>query len=612
MKKIARYLLITGCIVLFIFLLLPFLGLPTISDTPQQAALAPQIFTSNPLSEIARRIASAFDKQSTPASRPSAAPALQPDGETALAAAQTDETQTPDPDEENARFFFPNQEDDWVLVRQRVPEAAQSGMHEISAKDTAYERYIKQERIARFTPAAHSAQTQSVPDSKLARLFAPVKRFFGFTDSTPARSGALSANDTLASARSAGKGGSYGRDRTAGSSGTSSSRQGRTGAIPSSGSLTDWLNTSHSADDAADLVANSLPNADASTRARAREAQRQHYTDLAAERVRADLLERSGGETPQDVLPKTAECNIREGMITQDLCFNPPAEDIQAIRNNNLDFFEKQTGQPLPPTQLTPILGVADKVSANNLIPEEWDQEDPATLYTKEIYRFMLQQSDCERNNCFWVANTTQSQEAPYPTLEDVVTGAGVDFAGDPLQKYGALYDQFVQTQVAGYRQAHPEATPEETEKFSQDVRQAAPPYVLYTQADLNTLSQQVSNTPGQDNTARPALYFADAADALPFAQMYGYNQPIFYGTTGHKLVTSSQEIPLEQRSRGLTTDLISNLWVRQGIRQEIQQDASQTALKNSLGPAVRESRQRAAKELANFNPNFSLGSFQK
>ena len=67
MKKWAKYLGLTAGIALFIFLMLPFLEPPTLNKTEtvtqEQAAAKPQIFTSNPLTEIVKRVARFFNKQ---------------------------------------------------------------------------------------------------------------------------------------------------------------------------------------------------------------------------------------------------------------------------------------------------------------------------------------------------------------------------------------------------------------------------------------------------------------------------------------------------------------------------------------------------------------------
>ena len=170
-----------------------------------------------------------------------------------------------------AEFFMQNEDGEWVLVRQRTPETSHAGMHEISVKENAYDRYVKQERLARFSPTSSAAQREEVPESKLARLFNPIKRFFGFGESAAA-TGALQG-DALASAsaRGMGKTDGFGNNARAKNplqlSKAKSMRQEmeRFNSLQNGSDrsvrLSDLVNTSRTARDAAEMVANSMyPN----------------------------------------------------------------------------------------------------------------------------------------------------------------------------------------------------------------------------------------------------------------------------------------------------------------------------------------------------------------
>ena len=635
-KKAVKYTLVTLGVALFLFLMLPFLEVPTLSSAQEPNSFVPQIFTTNPLTRLAKRLARVFGKKAPGrATRHALTDRTQPTvtrtgEEMTLARADVAnddiEIEEPaNPDEENAQFFLPGEQEDWVLVRQRAPETARSGMHELSVKDNAYDRYIKQERSARYTPAAAPRKTGSVPDSKLARLFNPIKRFFGMNGGTAARSGALDAQATFAAGN---RRGSY-------SDGIGRNTSKQTRQLPSAqdantafGTMrapnvinnavrkradrfSDLIDTNQVIQDAADLVAGSVQ--DPRARERARQQQEDKYNELAKQRLLADLLARGGEEPPQDALPETANCDIVKGMITQTegLCFPPSyLDEAQQLREENAKFFLEKTGQALPPTQLTPVLGVVDKATLQSLEPTDYDKQDPAVLYTKEIYRFMLNQNQCGANECFWVANTVQTQDEDYQTLQASIIGAGVDFSGDPLHKYETLKNQFVADQVAQYQQQHPQATQEDIEKFIKDVQRAAPPYVLYTKQDLATISQQLKEpVPGHP---QPTLYFTAASDAIPFAQTHGFNVPFSYGTQGHQLVTAGEGTTLEQRSRALITDLADNTLLRQQIHRDIQRDAGLTAVANTAAPIVEEIQEQAARELADFAKTSELGKTQK
>lgn len=641
MKKATKYTLITLGIALFIFLMLPFLETPTLSAAKQKNSFVPQIFTANPLAKIAERIARLFGKKSPSprAAAYSASAAGSPaPADNALTIARADVSDldvedddipaAPDPDEENAQFFLQGEDGEWVLVRQRMPDAAQSGMHEISIKDDAYDRYIRQERSARFTPTATQHKTAAVPDSKLARLFNPVKRFFGMGGATAAQSGALAAGGETQSAAAR-------RGSSSGGMGRNTDKQAR--QLPGAqdvhsafgnghvstvtgvqlhdrdSRLSDLIDTDQVIQDAADLVAESVQ--DPRTRQRTRREQENKYAALTKARLQADLLQRGGENPPQDALPETAHCDVVKGMITpsEGSCFPPSyLDEAQELREGNKQFFQERTGETLPPTQLTPVLGITHLSSAQQLEPTDLDKQDPSTLYTKEIYRYMLQKNNCGSNDCFWVTNTVQTSDEDYQTLQASVVGAGVDFGGDPLQKYPALKNQFVAAQVKKYQQENPQATEDDIQKFTKDVQLAAPPYVLYTKQDLTLLTRQLKNKGAANGQPQPAIYFADAADAKVFAETYGFDVPFFYGTSGHQLFAASGEITLEQRSRTLITDLTDNVLVRQQIQREIKEDASRTAVTNTATPIVEAIQEQAAQDIANFTKTLDLGKTQK
>ena len=65
-----------------------------------------------------------------------------------------------------------------MLIRQTAPEAAQRGMHDINSSDTAYDRFVRLERSAKYAvPNANAAE--QIPSSKWARLFKPINKLLG-------------------------------------------------------------------------------------------------------------------------------------------------------------------------------------------------------------------------------------------------------------------------------------------------------------------------------------------------------------------------------------------------------------------------------------------------
>ena len=228
-KRILTFSLFAVGLVLVLFLLLPFLETTapnTATDAAQAKKASPQIFTSNPLTDLVNRIARFFGKKNK-TSAPTVADnrrltAQQADQlfgvsqeENAVYASQheaTTQTGSYTTPEQYEQALFQTTDGAWVLVHQKSPEGAAHGMHEINTRDNAYDTYIKQERMARFTPTAVAPKQESLPDSRLARLFRPIKKFFGWDDSTAARTGTIGVNGSkegfvLASSERLGKNG---------------------------------------------------------------------------------------------------------------------------------------------------------------------------------------------------------------------------------------------------------------------------------------------------------------------------------------------------------------------------------------------------------------------
>lgn len=683
MKKIAKILFLAGCIALFLFLILPFLEPPSIQDgtrSDKPASVLPQIFTNNPLTRWVQRLARAWGIGQTPSQQP--APrngAAETDARYAKAyTAGTEDSAAPnvpdqapdqnqdnppaDPDQANSQFFLQGEDGEWVLVRQRAPEAAHSGMHEINVKENAYDRYVKQERLARFTPTAQQARPTEVPDSKLARLFTPIKQFFGLETPKAASSGALQAGQTqaLASARKTTRSGGIPRNTDKQARQFNRAQEAeialRSGQATPGNPLyqrvermSDLLNTHDVIQQAADSVAESaVPGTGTGNvqqqRAQIAQQQKEKYEALTKQRLVEDLAQRGATAAPQDVLPKTtANCYIDEGLLQEPLnrCMRPPEEkELNQLGQENRAHFAERTSINLPQNaQLVPILGVADSSSLNQIAPELTEETAPndAQIPTKQFYQYMLQRTPCSGASCFWVANnleaTPAQQSAAGMPLVETIQAAGLRFAGDPLQKFAKLKADFVAAQLA----AKPEATEEEKEKIRQAAEQAAPPYVLYTQEDVKQLARLAGS--GSQATS---IYFADAADARAFADQYGYDVPFFYGKDGHQVLSLIQkpaetpdsaslqlnghsfgmfninatdpgtDMALQQRARQLIDDLADNTITRQNIRREIEQDASQQVVQNTVAPAVQQLQENLKQEMSDFKQNNTIGKTQK
>lgn len=648
MKKWIKYSLIAGCIALFLFLMLPFVFPPSLDEISakqqaQQQQAKPQIFTSNPLTTLVSRIAKFFGGRKDSPSRSAFARAgrkQQGPAEEFFIAAQPTEKgsrsyMTPASTDGNEREDDrPNSENnstpknvyvvpvdnnvEWVLIRQEAPKDSPSGMHEVNIKEDPYTRYVKQERLARTAPALNPEKPQEVPDSRLARLFRPLGRFFGRKAKTTEGTQIASANGNTSAARRTGNtSNSLDRNRskqtsalpkaqdvnTAFRTTTKSDRRSSRDRIRNKVELKELVNPVYTIEQAAQLVASSAVAQPGQQSGNVYQQQVQQYEQLVADRLRAHLLALSGGAEPTDQLGKTISCHIPEGLITyRPACDTAtPENDMNQLRAQNRQHFEELTNTSLAPSKLTPVLGVAD----NNTLPQieiEEGIDQGADLNIKQMYRFMLENTDCSSKNCYWVANSEQQPQG----LAQTINAAGVDFEGDPLHKSGQIKNQFIEHELAALP---PDATDEQKEQRRAEIQQYNPPYVLYTPSDMEQLRAQLQET--QNTPEATSLYVASPEDAQHLYEVWGYNMPSFYARQAHQALTTDDQ-PLSVRSATLVNDLADHVLFMQGVMQDIQRDASQQAVGNTVGPIAQEIQDQLAREKEAFDQNNPLGKTKK
>ncbi|MBR3632070.1 MAG: hypothetical protein IKN49_03285 [Elusimicrobiaceae bacterium] len=199
-KQVGKIVVVILSVAIFFFLLLPFLE--SDSETAKEGTAkkaTPQIFTSNPLSELARKIYAMFSGKSR-----SKAPNIPPqqtnileEGENMLALAPAEAERYSAEHESDSQVStvgvtydeygeagFVNEEGEWVLIRQTAPETAERGMHEVSTTDKAYDKYVQLERSAKYIGKS-SESAAAIPESKWARLWRPIKKLFSKDEETP-------------------------------------------------------------------------------------------------------------------------------------------------------------------------------------------------------------------------------------------------------------------------------------------------------------------------------------------------------------------------------------------------------------------------------------------
>ncbi len=647
-KNISKALLFIGCVAIIVFLLLPFLETTapqkqTEASTPKKAT--PQIFTSNPLTELVNRIARLFGRKAGKSQKSPSEMTNQEaeelfgipqnNGEYADARAavenyiSTEKTPAAGANRsagfENA--YFEDEEGEWVLIQQKSPELKAPGMHEINSKDNPYESYIRQERIARFTPVAKIRKEKEVPDSKLARFFNPIKRFFGFTDDTEwIRSKQLEgdmAASNLGSSQGSGK--SRNEQGSAFNRGGNMNIQGISGRIPtaypgqqSNMPLLSYLDPQSMLDEVSNFLADSkYPNPqNEQERQKKEEYRQQRREDIFKEftlKVQERMNRLAEGKEPEDELGgmlevacsledirpvKSTQCSIGSSAVPAPAS----ADQIKQAQQENAASFQKKTGLTMPAAPIMPVLGKASR------IPEIFEEDASSIAYQKttEIYQFMYDNKNCKNESCYWVANSIQKNTE----LSDSIEAAGVKLHGDPLGKYNDIQQQFVaaklaqQQQEGGNSNLDPQTILKETEEY-------APPYIVYTMDELKLVQlQNQEAVKNKDMSAGIALYAVSAPIAKQMTDDLG-STTFFYGKDS-SLIDADQYPSFKERSEILTRDLGDQIQFFQQVFNEIKRNASREVVTEHTRAKAEEIHKQAQKERALFDKTNQLGKTER
>lgn len=633
MKKTAKIILTVCCAVLILFLLLPFLE----TQAPQQpgqtpaAKAEPQIFTSNPLTDLVKRIARFFGARGSDSSQPKAQILTAAQADAAFgtpqdgplyAAANGSEIQTQETPAalaggtSYANAYLQNDEGEWVLIRQTAPEGGTRGMHEVNVKDNAYDRYVHEERQARFTPVMRTPKSnKEVPDSALARLFNPIKHFFGF-GTTPAASGSLQADlstdaaGRLASADGLGKN----KEKQARSlpraqaggwnwAGINPVSSAEPGSAEAALEFLKLINPREEVEDVARWLADiKYPNANDPDQQAQKENFQKNRTAEGNQQVILELQEKmvrkAAGKEQTNLLQNMFDCKGKTSSVARDSCSASPdsqeeKENPAAIKDQSLQYFTEKTGLPLPPAGISVILHRTDlKLPGNN-----WVADDPATQQTLEWYKF--QQKNC--GNCYWVATGAENA----PDLQQTIEAAGLQLKGDPLNRY----DSQLQAYLENLRQKG-EKTEEEIQQIGEQLQENKAPFTAYTEQDLRTLYQNTRDL--FSKRARPEQgsvpFFTHVENANQFYQNSGGQYPLLYGQGS----ATNGNIPLKERAEKLTDEIADYVLEVREARQNVERDAIQEGTAAQVAPVVQRIQQQLQQDINSFNQNNTLGHTEK
>lgn len=638
MKKTAgKIILIVCCAAVIAFLLLPFLETTAPDKTAGAGKKAtPQIFTSNPLTDLVNRIARFFGASRGAQQPPQTLTARQaaeqfgsPEGGEAYADARAagnyiSTEETPDA---GRRYNYgdaslQNEEGDWVLIRQTTPDGVNPGMHEVNSQENAYDAYMRQERATRFTPAARMKQRKAVPDSKLARFFNPIKRFFGFDDTEEKLPNADIWDDEQAAVLASSDG--FGRMR--GLNGSSFARGGNMdiggigGGLPDGGSdgqttnLLSYLDPDAALDQVADFLADSkYPNPKNPQEQKAKEDYRQKRREENRRFFMAKAQERlnrlAAGQEPKDELNSilsgctgTAPRPVKSvnSCAMPGTKYQPASQDeIQAVKTQNANLFFQKTNKIMPASPIMVVLSRATDIPQENL---EGAKEE--YLKTREIYDFMLQNEDCSSKPCYWVANAQQNN----PELVESVEAAGATFKGDPLGKYQNIKQQFTDYKLA---QLPPDAGDDERQQIVNQADEYATSYILYTKDDLKAVQAINRQAMKQRNPGMgAALYSSSAPVGKQLSDDLG-TTTFFYGKDD-SFIDADQKPGFADRAAVLTENLADQIAFFQQIAQEMKRNAAREVVTDNTRAAAETIQKKSAEDRKAFDKNNNLGAAER
>ncbi len=665
MKKITKTICTLLLCSLVLFLLLPFIfpnsGLKgTGKGSPdQQTVSEPQIFTSNPLTKLVQSLARIFKKEQAPS------PVQNAEGQP-LSEAQanarfgtvigeddyaTQETATDNNEEEQTKEqrqenvnAYQNEEGEWVLIQQTTPKGGVSGMHEISVKDNAYERYAKYEREARFTPTpTKRTQTRDVPDSKLARLFQPIKKFFGFDEEVPTQTPALDQ----ATAAKTGRTDGLGKDRNPDNFAKFTNPSMPNGMLPIGqtrdfgknpvADLLNMVNPERTIQDAAEQVADSKypdpknPQEKAARQKLSNEkaAQYKQYFD---DHLSQHLLQLAQGKPATDILDKVVEgCSLAKSAFISPEC-NPGLDttDVQQTRLENQERFRQQVGKNLPNAPVMLVLSKADPLKlAEQLELLQGNEEDPAPQdknaaeqkMTADKYQFMLANKNCTNQNpCYWVAgyvppevNPTETNPSednpanhPTPRLEETVTASGVQFAAYVNKNTVLLDRDFVQEQLD---KLPPDATDETRQQTRTLAENTHTPYVLVDIEELRRIQQinkDVIKQGHQNGTDKNqiiqqgrAIFAESAPTAWQLSQDLG--DPYIFYEENNSVVDAKENPTTKDRAQKLNDAMIASSVFVQKIVADIRRMANEESTYNAVKPMAQQIQKETDEKIKDF-----------
>lgn len=637
-KTTGKIIAIILCCAIVFFLLLPFLDSPKATVSAEEKKATPQIFTSNPLTDLVNKIYALVTGNKKRTGSRSAAAGTKP-GETeslsssqwtadARQASSNDTSASANASSYPATYGYAdagmiNEDGEWVLVRQTAPDTAQRGMHDIKSSDTPYDRLVRQERAAKFTgaPSTNGKNKKDIPVSKWARLWNPVKNFFTGEEN------AVSETDVpqralLASAASSD---SYEERRTGSNTGrTRDSLNMNLGPFHFSGAagndrsnapgLFGMFNPEFMLQGVVDSL-KKMASSDLDPKQQAQFGKDiDQYKNSKYEQMRQKFLDKiardAQDQAPEDLALRTNGCGSgAKGLYgSGNSCSSAPLSPEQLAQKaqeqtalakkaqaNSLAILSELAGIPLNPKDLNMavVLGVAKRppvVSRKDLAyemePDEYKNIQRQDQALEGFYNYMLQAQGCNKKPCYWVGSDRQ----PDPAMQNSIISSGMNYEGDPLHITEGLIEGYRQQQM---EKAKTEEERQNAEKITEDLQAYPAYYLAYSQQDMAQLNQRNAFDPqAPRKPEKPlTLYVPSAANTQEILQQGDWDSPgvIIYG---EDILNEEKELSVTERGNRLRDQLVQR--VRDAM--EMAENSSEDLTRFGMSRILQQSKPRSTK----------------
>lgn len=626
-KNAGKFIVVMLCFAILFFLLLPFLEDPSTAAAARDKKASPQIFTSNPLTELARKVYSLFSNKYRSPRRAAEArnirwpdvyaqnnawPESYPDDfltADTRAAALREKTPSSAENESGSVVYFPegydyadaefiNEEGEWVLVRQTAPDTAQRGMHDINTSDTPYDRLIRMERAARYGAAA--AQTPAIPSSGWARLFQPVNNWLGLSDMQTLQASAPNSYRQASSTDGLGRGASqrpterFARRRDPAMPQRTPDPAGATQQTPDGWNLLDILDPTQAFERLRENVEDwfqskngaRLSPTDKDRRDAAMQVIQQQQALFRQGRL-AQIAQDAADEQAarmQDLFSSCSTGNLATYQIPShvqeaaacDADKDKEKQDALQEKERSIQRLTQALGFAPPPLNVVIVMG---KEQPRLEITEEDRALEPIAL-TKEYYNY-LSSENCSDGECYWVASSDDA--------EAVATALGGELYVDPLGVQDRQLAAFKQSKL---QQAQQEGqTEKELQKLANDLEWLNPPYVAYNAQQWRELQTPTSKQ-GQNEGIKPSIFVTPtAANAQTFAADTRVPAAIFYDTTGQLLNIDSDLTPAQQGAL-ISGQMVERIYTLRREMEQLERTLARMRLDGVVGDEMQKARE--------------------